>query len=89
MSSTFELRSGKRAVGVRAAPTAQQALLDYVRGLGVRDDEIVRLGTGIDHGDGTADMVSEIGGTPGRVDVADLTDGHGHLGFVTRLIYDE
>ena len=44
MSNTFELRSGKRAVGVRAAPTAQQALLDYVRGLGVRDDEIVRLG---------------------------------------------
>jgi len=44
MSSTFELRSGKRAVGVRQAPTAQQALVDYVRGLGVRDDEIVRLG---------------------------------------------
>lgn len=52
-------------------------------------DEIVRLGTGVDHGDGTADVVPEIGGTPGRVDIADLTDGHGHAGFVTRLVYDD
>jgi hypothetical protein len=52
-------------------------------------DEIVRLGTGVDHGDGTADVVPEIGGTPGLVDIAELTEGHGHGGFVTRLVYDD
>jgi hypothetical protein len=51
-------------------------------------DEIVRLGTGVDHGDGTADVVPVIG-KPGRVEIADLTDGHGHAGFVTRLVYDD
>lgn len=44
MSSAFEVLSGKRALAVREAPTAQQALVDYVRGLGVPDGEIVRLG---------------------------------------------
>lgn len=51
-------------------------------------DEIVRLGTGVDHGDGTADVAPVIG-KPGRVDIADLTEGHGHGGFVTRLVYDD
>lgn len=41
---TFELFSGRRALAVREAPTAQQALVDYVRGLGVQDAEILRLG---------------------------------------------
>ncbi len=44
MSGIFEVLSGKRALAVREAPTAQQALVDYVRGLGVPDEEIVRLG---------------------------------------------
>jgi hypothetical protein len=44
MTRTFEVLSGRRALAVRDAPTAQQALVDYVRGLGVPDDEIVRLG---------------------------------------------
>ena len=44
MSGVFEVLSGRRALAVREAPTAQQALVDYVRGLGVQDDEIVRLG---------------------------------------------
>ena len=44
MTSTFQLRSGKRPIGLREASTAQQALFDYVRGLGCSDDEIMRLG---------------------------------------------
>ena len=44
MTDTYELHSGKRAVARREASTAQQALVDYVRGLGCRDDEIMRLG---------------------------------------------
>ena len=40
----YEIRSGERAVSIRSAPSAQQALLDYVKALGCRDAEIVRLG---------------------------------------------
>jgi hypothetical protein len=40
----YEIRSGERAVSIRSAPSAQQALLDYVKSLGCRDSEIVRLG---------------------------------------------
>jgi hypothetical protein len=45
MSRTYELVSGRRAIAVREAPTAQAALIDYVRSLGCRDEEIVKLGT--------------------------------------------
>jgi len=41
---TYELRSGSRSIGTREASTPQQALLDYVRSLGCRDEEILRLG---------------------------------------------
>ena len=44
MTKAYEIRSGKNAVSIRTAPSAQQALLDYVRALGCRDSEIVRLG---------------------------------------------
>ena len=40
----FVIKSGRRSVTVRSAGTAQQALLDYLRALGCRDSEIVRLG---------------------------------------------
>jgi hypothetical protein len=40
----YEIRSGERAVSIRSAPSAQQALLDYVKSLGCRDAEIIRLG---------------------------------------------
>ena len=42
---TFEVRSGRQTVAVRSASTAQEALVEYLRGLGCRDDEIKRLGT--------------------------------------------
>ena len=44
MSTNYEIRSGRRAVSIRNASTAQQALLDYLRSLGCRDGDIVRLG---------------------------------------------
>ena len=43
-NSKYEIHSGRRAVGVREAPTASAALLDYVHSLGCRDSEIQRLG---------------------------------------------
>ena len=44
MTTTYELRSGDRPIGTREASTPQQALLDYVRALGCKDEEIMRLG---------------------------------------------
>jgi hypothetical protein len=43
----FEIRSGGRAVTTRSAPSAQQALLDYVKSLGCQDSEIIRLGDAV------------------------------------------
>ena len=40
---TFEIHAGGRPVSVKDAPSAQQALLDYVKSLGCRDAEIIRL----------------------------------------------
>lgn len=41
---TYELRQGRRPIGLRDATTAQEALMDYVRSLGCRDAEVARLG---------------------------------------------
>lgn len=46
------------------------------------------MGTGVDHGDGTAD-VEPVYGKPAQVNVADLTANQGHHGFTTRLVYDD
>jgi hypothetical protein len=40
---TFEIHAGGRPVSRKDAPSAQQALLDYVKSLGCRDAEIIRL----------------------------------------------
>lgn len=44
MEQWYELQSGRRPIGTRAAPTAHVALIDYVHSLGCRDDEIMKLG---------------------------------------------
>jgi hypothetical protein len=44
MTRKYEIRSGERAVSVKDGPSAQQALLDYVKSLGCKDAEIIRLG---------------------------------------------
>lgn len=44
MRMEYEIRSGRRAVGIRYASTPQEALVEYLRSIGCRDDEIVRMG---------------------------------------------
>jgi hypothetical protein len=44
MLRSFVIKSGRRSVTVESAGSAQQALVDYLRSLGCRDSEIVRLG---------------------------------------------
>jgi hypothetical protein len=44
MRTGYEVRSGKRAVAVQYATTPQEALIEYLRSCGCRDDEIVRVG---------------------------------------------
>jgi len=43
MTRDYEIRSGERPVSITSGPSAQQALLDYVKSLGCRDAEIIRL----------------------------------------------
>jgi hypothetical protein len=44
MRTNYEVRSGRHAVGLKDASSAQEALMEYLRGLGCRDNEIVRMG---------------------------------------------
>jgi len=44
MYTTFAVRSGRQTVALKEATTAQEAILDYLRGLGCRPDELVRMG---------------------------------------------
>jgi len=41
---TYEIRSGRRTVSLRDASTPQHAVLDYLKSMGCRDADIVRLG---------------------------------------------
>jgi hypothetical protein len=44
MATSFEVRSGRQRVAVLNASTAHEALGEYLRGLGCRDDEVRRMG---------------------------------------------
>lgn len=44
MQQVYEVHSGRRAVAVREAPSAQIALLDHLRSMGCRDAEVMKLG---------------------------------------------
>jgi hypothetical protein len=44
VATNYEVRSGRRAVALRDASTAHEALMEYLRGLGCRDSEVVRMG---------------------------------------------
>jgi hypothetical protein len=44
MSETYEIRCGSRSLTLRDASTPQHAVVDYLRSLGCRDAELVRLG---------------------------------------------
>jgi hypothetical protein len=45
--TTYEVRSGGRPVAQLIAISAQEALSDYMKALGCRDAEIVRMGSGM------------------------------------------
>ena len=44
MSKTYEIHSGRRLVSTQFSVSPLQAVVDYVRSYGVKDDEITRLG---------------------------------------------
>jgi len=44
VSKKYEIRSGRRTVSIQYSSSPLQAAVDYVRTLGVSNDEIVRLG---------------------------------------------
>jgi hypothetical protein len=44
MSKKYEIHSGRRIVSTQHSISALQAVVDYVRSYGVRDDEILRVG---------------------------------------------
>ena len=44
MIKKYEIYSGRRVVSTQYSVSTSQALVDYVRSLGVKDDEIRRLG---------------------------------------------
>jgi hypothetical protein len=43
MRTGYEIRSGRRAVGIRHAATPREALVEYLRSIGCRNDEIVTM----------------------------------------------
>ena len=43
-SKEYEIHSGRRLVSTRFSVSPLQAVIDYVRSYGVKDDEITRLG---------------------------------------------
>jgi len=43
MSETYEIKCGSRRLMLRDASTPQHAVVDYLRSLGCRDAELVRL----------------------------------------------
>jgi hypothetical protein len=43
MYHDYEVHSGERLVASRTASTAQAALFDYVRSLGCKDEEVMKL----------------------------------------------
>jgi len=43
-ATRYEVRSGGRVISLQEASTAQEAVLQYVRSLGCRQDEIRRVG---------------------------------------------
>ena len=44
MRTSFEVLSGRRTVSLQLATTAQEAVLEYLRSIGCRDDELSRVG---------------------------------------------
>ena len=45
LRSSYEVRSGKRLISFQNASTAYEALIEYLRSNGCRDDELTRIAT--------------------------------------------
>jgi hypothetical protein len=43
---TYEIRQGERAIALQDGNDAQEAVLEYIRSCGSREDEIQRIGPG-------------------------------------------
>jgi hypothetical protein len=41
---SYEVRCGKRLISLKRASTATEAVIDYLRSMGCRDDEMMRVG---------------------------------------------
>ena len=41
---SYEVRCGRRRIGLQHANTAREAIIEYLRSMGVRDDEMSTLG---------------------------------------------
>ena len=41
--TTYDILLGRRSIAVRRAPSAQEAVLDYVKSFGCKNDEISRV----------------------------------------------
>jgi hypothetical protein len=44
MNTSYEVRSGKRLVSLQNAHTAREAVIEYLRSRGCRDDEVTTVG---------------------------------------------
>lgn len=45
MSTSYEVRCGRRLISLQNAHTAREALMEYLRSIGCRDREIVSVST--------------------------------------------
>lgn len=45
LRNSFEVRSGKRLISFQNASTAYEALIEYLRSIGCRNDELTRVST--------------------------------------------
>lgn len=43
LRTSYEVRSGKRLISLQNANTAYEALIEYLRSIGCRDDELTRI----------------------------------------------
>ncbi len=47
MTRAYEIRSGRRIVSIQRSTSPLQAAVDYVKGFGTKDDEIIRVGVDV------------------------------------------
>jgi hypothetical protein len=44
LRTSYEVRTGKRLISLQNASTGYEALIEYLRSIGCRDDELTRVG---------------------------------------------